>query len=119
VTGDWPAVRTAVLDRMTALNMTAESLARETGLSPTTVRYFGLSPSNAGTLTVLNVALGFPRGYLARLLAGEQPGTAGQPALAESPVMARLARLEVKLDELLTLARAGNPTVTYPEAGPS
>jgi hypothetical protein len=38
-----------MLDRMTALNMTAESLARETGLSP----------SNAGTLTTLNTARGF------------------------------------------------------------
>ena len=106
MTGDWPGVRDAVLNRMTALNMSPESLARETGLSPTTVRYFGLSPSNAGTLTTLNAALGFPRDYLMRLLTGETPGPAGKPAAQESPVMARLARIEQKLDQLLTLQQS-------------
>jgi hypothetical protein len=63
----------------------------------------------------LNTALGFPRGYLTRLLNGEPPGPAGTPAPAETPVMTRLTRIEQKLDELLTLARANSPEPGRPE----
>jgi hypothetical protein len=90
---------------MTALHLTTQSLARQTGLSPTTIRYFGQAPASTGTLTLLNSALGFPSGYLMRLLAGEPPGPAGTPSPPESPVMARLARIEQKLDELLALGK--------------
>src|SRR6185437_7129332 len=58
-----------------------------------------------------NTALGFPPGYLIRLLAGQPPGAAGTPAAPESLVMARLTQIERKLDELLTLAKTpGAPT---------
>ena len=103
MTGDWPAVREAVQDRMTALHLTAQSLARQTGLSPTTILYFGQSPASIGALTALNAVLGFPPGYLVRVLAGEPPGPAGTPRPPQSPVMARLTRIEQKLDELLAL----------------
>jgi hypothetical protein len=99
---------------MSALCMSAESLARETGLSATTVRYFGRAPASLGTLTVLNSALGFPPGYLVRLLAGEPPGPAGTPGPPESPVMARLTRIGQKLDGLLARGTGPHAREPYP-----
>jgi hypothetical protein len=64
------------------------------------------------------MALGFPSGHLTKLLTGVQTGPAGTPAPAETPVMARLTRIEQKLDELLTLARADKPQGAPPETTP-
>lgn len=84
--------------RKTALRLTTESLARKTGLSPTTIRYFGRGPATPSTITALNNALGFAPGYLIRLLGGQSPDPAGPPE-------SRLASIERKLDELLALEK--------------
>ncbi len=97
--GDWPAVRAAARERMKALRMSTARLARVTGLSPTTIRYFGLKPAAPSTLTQINSALGFPAGHLLAILHGESP----DPAAATDTVMKRLIRVERKLDQLLTL----------------
>lgn len=96
--GDWSAVRLAVLRRRGELGLNVETLAGRTGLSPTTVRYFGRTPANAGTLEAMGAGLGWPPGYLLRILNGESPRPAGVPVTPETPVMARLARIERKLD---------------------
>jgi hypothetical protein len=77
--GDWPAVRLAVLRRRGELGLNVETLAGRTGLSPTTVRYFGRTPANAGTLEAMGAGLGWPPGYLLRILNGESPGQSARP----------------------------------------
>jgi cyanate lyase len=100
--GDWPAVRQAVLRRMGELGLSVETLAGETGLSQTTVRYFGQAPAHAGTLEAIGVGLGWPPGHLLRILNRESPRPTGAPVAPETPVMARLTQIERKLDALLT-----------------
>lgn len=70
--GDWPAVREAFLKRAKALGVTTAELARRTGLSETTIRYFGESPATPGTVTLLNSALRLPNGHLLATLRGER-----------------------------------------------
>jgi cyanate lyase len=100
--GDWPAARQAVLRRMSELGVSVETLARETGLATTTVRYFGQAPAHAGTLEAIGAGLGWPPGYLLRILNGESPRPAGTPVTPETPVMARLTQIERKLDAVLS-----------------
>jgi hypothetical protein len=100
--GDWSAVRQAVLRRMGELGLGIETLARETGLSRNTVRYFGQAPAHAGTLEAIGAGLGWPPGYLQRILNGESPRPTGAPVTPETPVMARLTQIERKLDALLS-----------------
>jgi hypothetical protein len=97
--GDWPAVRAATRQRMKALRIGTARLARVTGLSETTIRYFGLKPAAPSTLTQVNNALGFPAGHLLAVLRGESP----EPAAVRDTVGKCLIRIERKLDQLLTL----------------
>jgi hypothetical protein len=87
---------------MSELGLSVETLARETGLSRTTVRHFGQAPAHAGTLEAIGAGLGWPAGYLLRILDGESPRPVGTPVAPETPVMARLTQIEQKLDALLT-----------------
>jgi hypothetical protein len=100
--GDWPAARQAVLRRMGELGLSVETLARETGLATTTVRYFGQAPAHVGTLEAIGAGLGWPAGYLLRILNGESPRPAGTRITPETPVMARLTQIERKLDAVLS-----------------
>lgn len=100
--GDWPEVRQAVLTRMGELGLGVETLARATGLSRNTVRYFGQARAHAGTLEAIGAGLGWPSGYLLRILDGESPKPVGTPVALETPVMARLTQIEQKLDALLS-----------------
>jgi hypothetical protein len=86
---------------MGELGLSVETLARETGLSRNTVRYFGQTPAHAGTLEAIGVGLRWPAGYLLRILDGESPRPIGTPVVLETPVMARLTQIEQKLDALL------------------
>jgi hypothetical protein len=79
--GDWAAVDRAVTERRLELHMSISYLARETGLSPTTIRYLG-SPAgkhNRSTLVALSVVLGWPYEYLVNLLNGAPEKNAGNP----------------------------------------
>lgn len=97
--GDWQAVRATTRERMDATNMSVGALAHTTGLSPTTIRYFGLQPAAPSTLNQINDALGLPKGHLLAILRGESPAYAAPP----DTLMRRLIRVEQKLDRLLTL----------------
>lgn len=87
---------------MDELGLSVETLARETGLSRTTVRYFGQAPAHVGTLEAIGVGLGWPSGHLQRILNGESPKPTGAPLPSETPVMARLTQIEGKLDAVLS-----------------
>jgi hypothetical protein len=87
---------------MSELGLSVETLARETGLSRTTVRHFGQAPAHAGTPEAIGAGLGWPPGYVLRILDGESPKPVGTPVTPETPVMARLTQIEQKLDALLT-----------------
>jgi len=100
--GDWPAARQAVLRRMGELGLSVETLACATGLATSTIRYFGQAPAHVGTLEAIGAGLGWPPGYLQRILNGETPGPAGMPVRPETPVMARLTQIEQKLDAVLS-----------------
>ena len=52
-------------------------------------------------MEAIGAGLGWPPGYLLRILTGESPRPAGTPVRPETPVMARLTQIEQKLDALL------------------
>jgi hypothetical protein len=87
---------------MGELGLSIETLARATGLSRNTVRYFGQAPAHAGTLEAIGAGLGWRPGHLLRILNGESPRSAGAPTAPETPVMARLTQIEQKLDAVLS-----------------
>jgi hypothetical protein len=87
---------------MGELGVSVETLARQTGLATTTVRYFGQAPAHAGTLEAIGAGLGWPTGYLLRILNGESSRPVGTPVTLETPVMARLTQIEQKLDAVLS-----------------
>ena len=87
---------------MGELGLSVEALAHQTGLATSTVRYFGQAPAHAGTLEAIGAGLGWPPGYLLRILNGESPRPAGTPVTPETPVMARLTQIERKLDAVLS-----------------
>lgn len=68
--GDWAAVSQAVTERRSELHMSISYLARETGLSPTTIRYLGAPTKkhNKSTLVALSVVLGWRYDHLINIL---------------------------------------------------
>lgn len=70
---DWVAVVDAIRKRMRELKMSTAHLARETGLSETTVRYIGqsLSGHNKSTLVAIAAVLRWRYDYLVNILQGE------------------------------------------------
>jgi transcriptional regulator with XRE-family HTH domain len=102
---DWPAVRAAVNARMSELRLTTSELARRTRMSETTIRAFrkGRSRPCGLTITGFNEGLGLPRGYLHAIAEGRTPYP---PQVTTG---ARLARLEQKVDDLISLVRSGPP----------
>ena len=71
--GDWPAVGRAVTERMSELHMSISYVARETGLSPTTIRYLRKPERkyNSSTLVAISVVLGWRYNHLRNILHGE------------------------------------------------
>jgi hypothetical protein len=95
---DWPAVRAAVDAHMREVRLSTAELARRTRMSETTIRAFrkrGSRPCGL-TITGLNEGLGLPRGYLHGIAEGRTPDP---PPVTMG---ARLARLEKKVDDLIT-----------------
>ena len=107
---DWSAVAAAVRQRMTALQITTVDLARNTGLSEATIRAIRARTASPrpGTLARLSKGLGWPDGYLAKVAAGKAylpHGLLTVDVIAR--IDARLARVESKLDKLLTREQSG------------
>jgi hypothetical protein len=106
--GDWTAVDRAVSERRLELHMSISYLARETGLSPTTIRYLG-SPAgkhNKSTLVALSVVLGWPYRHLIRILNGEpdknigNPGDSPREAYYENLLLAEVGPMREEIAEL-------------------
>ncbi|MGH3281343.1 MAG: hypothetical protein ACRDNW_19710, partial [Trebonia sp.] len=70
--GDWTAVDQAVSERMRELHMSLSYLARETGLSQTTIRYIGTPTRkhNKSTLVAISAILGWRHDHLINILRG-------------------------------------------------
>jgi hypothetical protein len=93
---DWDAVATAVSNRLSETRMTQMEVASKAKVSLTTIRELqhNLNPRKRRpqTLSAVSEALGWPPGYLAQVLHGED----AQPHADESadPALTVLARLE-------------------------
>jgi hypothetical protein len=103
---DWPAVAAAVRQRMTALKITTVGLSQNTDLSEATIRSIraGTASPRRGTLVRLSKGLSWPGDYLEDVAVGNAYlPTHGlmTPDVIEQ-IVARLARVESKLDKLLT-----------------
>jgi hypothetical protein len=70
---DWPAVGDAIRARMRELRMTTAGLARETGLSETTIRYLGQPGTcrNRSALVAISAVLRWRYDHLTNILNGE------------------------------------------------
>ena len=70
---DWDAVVVAIRARMRELRFSTAHLARESGLSETTVRYLGksLSGHNRSTLVAISAVLRWRYDHLVNILHGE------------------------------------------------
>lgn len=70
---DWTAVGEAVRSRMLELKMSKAELARQTGLSETTIRYIGQPGArhNISALVAISAALRWRHDYLTNILHGE------------------------------------------------
>lgn len=71
--GDWAAADRAVTERLSELHMSLSYLARETGLSQTTIRYLGTpnKKHNKSTLVAISAILGWRHDHLINVLHGE------------------------------------------------
>jgi transcriptional regulator with XRE-family HTH domain len=90
---------------MSELRLSTAELARKTRTSETTIRSFrkGYSRPHALTIIGLNEGLGLPKGYLRAIAEGQAP----DPPLITTG--ARLARLEQKVDHLISLVQNASP----------
>ena len=103
---DWPAVRAAVDARMSELRLSTAELARRARMSETTIRAFRQGRSRPYVFNDHQPQRG-PRAAQG-LPARDRRGTTARPA--STTTAARLARLEEKVDHLISLARN-----TFPE----
>jgi hypothetical protein len=71
---DWAAVGRAIRERMRELGVSSTHLARETGLSPTTIRHIGEPTTNRrtkSTLVAISAVLDWRYDHLTNILHGE------------------------------------------------
>jgi lambda repressor-like predicted transcriptional regulator len=83
---DWPAVDRAVKDRLREIGMPLAQLARDTGLSETTIRYMG--DTEGGTespLVAIAAVLNWRLDYLRNILHGEPEKNEPDPAETPEP----------------------------------
>jgi hypothetical protein len=127
---DWTAVSDAIRKRMRDLRMSIAHLARETGLSATTIRYIG-SPTtghNKSTLVAISAVLRWRYDYLLNVLHGEPDKNAPMRPPAEAslqrllhdevgPVKEELASLreivrglDTKMDTMISTQRRATDT---------
>jgi hypothetical protein len=103
---DWAAVAHAVRERMRELRMPAAALARETGLSETTIRYLGRPPGGhrRSVLVAISAVLRWRYDHLTNILRGQpENNTPARPAAQAS--LERLLRADLGLlaDEISRL----------------
>lgn len=98
----------------TAQRLSQRALADRAGVAPLTVLYAEKGrPAKLRTLLAIERALGWEDGTAEAVLAGAsppEPGTSRPPApreAAEGGLAERLARIEAKLDAILTLIAGG------------
>lgn len=91
--GDWAAVGQAVTERLSELHMSLSYLARETGLSQTTIRYLGTPTRkhNKSTLVAISAVLGWRYDHLINILRGEPEKNIRDPS--NSPLEAYFENL--------------------------
>jgi hypothetical protein len=107
--GDWPAVGRAVTERMDERHLSISYVARESGLSQTTVRYLR-NPQrkyNTSTLVAMSVVLGWHYNYLKNILRGEpeknipKPGDSVMEAYFENLLHAEIGPMREEMTELI------------------
>ena len=103
---DWAAVAHAVRERMRELRMSKAALARETGLSETTIRYLGRPPGGhrRSVLVAISAVLRWRYDHLTNILHGQpENNTPARPAAQAS--LERLLRADLGLlaDEISRL----------------
>jgi hypothetical protein len=88
---DWAAVSDAIRKRMRELKMSTAHLARETGLSETTIRYIGQPASghNKSTLVAIAAVLRWRYDHLINIMRGEPE----KNVILKRPAEANLQRL--------------------------
>lgn len=107
--GDWAAVGQAVTERLSELHMSLSYLARETGLSQTTIRYLGTPTRkhNKSTLVVISVVLGWRYDHLINILLGKpgknirNPGNSPLEAYFENLLRAEVGPMREEVAELV------------------
>jgi hypothetical protein len=96
---DWPAVVEAIRERMAKLKISTARLARETGLSETTVRYIGRTGRThyKSNLVAISAVLGWRYDHLTNILRGEMRKNTPVTRRAEE----RLSLIDAKLNWIM------------------
>jgi hypothetical protein len=111
---DWAAVGEAVSGRMRELKLSTARLARETGLSETTIRYIGQpgTSHNKSTLVAISAALRWRYDYLTNILRREpHKNVRIRPTLLETlnaevvGLKSTVREIDKKIDALLKHSR--------------
>jgi hypothetical protein len=119
---DWAEVNRVIEARMKALNMSTAHLARETGLSPTTIRYVGGDGGSESPLVAIAAVLGWKYDYLRNILHGkpEKNALESSESIAErrfretlhkqlAPVKKGIAALQVRVDKMDRMIGGSTP----------
>ena len=107
--GDWAADGQAVTERLSEKRMSLSYLARETGLSQTTIRYLGTPTKkhNKSTLVAISVVLGWRHDHLFNVLRGHpekniiNPGDSPLEAYFENLLSAEIGPMREEVAELV------------------
>jgi len=103
---EWVKVGAAVRERMTALGITEDELARKTALSAATIRDVlrGSGRRQRWTLNALSSALDWPSGYLTAITEGGTPPAVQQTVPGSVPVRVQSASLPLPASQATPLA---------------
>lgn len=95
---DWAAVAAAISARKSELKMSTKRLARETGLSETTVRYIYQSGrKHKSSLVAISAVLGWRYDHLTNILRGQPQ----ENSPTRWPLAERLSLIEAKLNTIM------------------
>ena len=123
---NWAAVGDAIRERMRELNMSKATLARETGLSETTIRYIG-RPQNGhhkSALVAISAALRWRHDHLMNILSEQPekstPGKTDTEVSLERLLLFHLSPLKDEITQIKELALAiDNKTAALSAPSPS
>lgn len=103
---DWAAVDRVIKSRMRDLKVSTAQLARETGLSETTIRYVGGDRGSESPLVAIAAVLGWPYDYLRNILHGEPEKNLPESRFRETlrsqlgPMREGIAALQMGVDQM-------------------